>query len=264
MSINFASYIITQPFCLKSYRNYRAFKLKSTNCEVKLDNKRLVGGVIILDFMVIVKAVFTKTAMKEQLASTSFTFHDAAVLVMKKIVKIGQNLKTTKLHVVADPYPEGPVVKGVETAIRVANKRPMLFTIGSGGTNKFPLSTMDAYFAMTDNKRAFINFCMDCLLELSFIVEIKLRWDMFIVFGNGPRCLSVSPHKPTNGGDKEWNIQDVVPELISNHVEADTMLILHLAYATTTYSDKQMPIYIKSVDTDVFALTLANTPRFKR
>lgn len=231
-------------------REYKDKLSKAINIKSEQIKK---SGTFIWDAMVLTHTVLNKKRLASK--GGKYNFADAMIDIIASGIQSAVTLDSKVVHLVFDPYPENPIPKGLESISRQKNKHIMLMTILPSGSNAFPVADPDGFLALACNKRRLIKFIIDSLQsgELQNLMErSKMTTDMLLIVSNGCCCLKVSWCLRDNC----W-ICDHIEELVNNHDEADTMLILHLKYAITTSSEKPN-IYIRSVDTDVLVLTMAN------
>jgi len=215
-----------------------------------------LGGVFIWDGMVLVHSVLNKKKMESKVIG-SFSFADAAADVIASGIQTAAQLNSSVVHIVFDPYPTRPIPKGIQTAKRQGQKKLQKMSILPNGSNHFPTSDSEGFLAMNSNKRGFVDFVMASLIDNAMRSRLmsNTRKNVKLIMSNGSVCIEIYWSQTIS----DWHSANI-DTLINNHDEADTMLILHLNYALEQQRnhDERMIAYVRSVDTDVLVLLLAN------
>ena len=160
------------------------------------------------------------------------TFGDFAKDLLTRILVVGK--KSSRIDVVFDEYRELSI-KNVERSRRSSGSHLLFQSIVS--TSK--IKQWGMFLSSNDNKNALVKFIAS---------EWKEPENLAVI---GSKSLFVTD------GVKAFNIKDEtvmeIPELESNHEEADTRMLLHAQHA----SQQHRKIMISSPDTDVFVICLS-------
>ena len=163
------------------------------------------------------------------------TFGNFANDLLTRILVVGA--KSSRIDVVFDEYRELSI-KNVERSRRTSGGHLLFQTIVS--TSK--IKQWGMFLSSNDNKNALVKFIAS---------EWKEPENLAVI---GSKSLFVTD------GKKVFNIKDQtvmeIPELESNHEEADTRMVLHAQHASQQYER----IVISSPDTDVFVICLSFNP----
>lgn len=116
------------------------------------------------------------------------------------------------------------------------------FVIG-GGQTKLP-SDFKKFLHSSENKKQLISFILREWQQAAYAADLQCR-DVYYVCEENC-CLLTSV-------DGKTVSCETVPQLASNHEEADTRIILHCVYAAQTSS----AVTVRSPDTDVLVLLVA-------
>jgi len=213
-------------------------------------------GTFIWDGMVLAHAVLNKRNLASKTLG-SYTFAAAASDLITGGINTASHLSAQIVHIVFDPYPNRPIPKGIQTVKRQGKKKLQRILILPNGSNSFPTSDPEGYLAMASNKRGFVDFIMGSVLDDNKRATLlkNVKKSIKLIISNGSLCVQIWWCEVSSA----WHSISV-DVLINNHDEADTMLLLHLDYSLQQYRLHEEPavIYIKSVDTDVLVLLIAN------
>lgn len=175
-------------------------------------------------------------ALLQSLTSIPPTFGKLSSLVLSRLLSLVVYLKATRVDFVADQYPELSI-KGAERSKRAVSGCTRVTIYGK---NQPTPSQWKKYLSNGKNKETLISFIIDCWKELKS--EDLSGLTLFIT--QGEKCLKFHPTSFSHAV-----VATVVPELESDHEEADTRLLLHAGHASDNGYDA---VAIKSPDTDVF------------
>ena len=187
---------------------------------------------LIVDAMAILQVVKGKWKTFGEFADSTFTY----------LVKLALKWNAVRLDFVADRYPEISI-KNVERARRAAQGVQKVHILNK---NQSLPKQWKKYMSSGENKESLVAFLAD-------------HWSTYYSSElNSLQCMYVTSktkcHLLTPGVSQTDPIQrQDVPELESDHEEADTRLLLHSKHA----ADSHDHIIIKTPDTDVFILCTA-------
>lgn len=183
-------------------------------------------------------------AILQQIQNIPNTFGELAIDVIKYIVNLSINYKCKNVHFVTDNYP----------SISIKNSERERRSDGNGAVinirspcQKLP-KQFKKFLTNGQNKEALIHF----IYEQWPVLDATLLKGQTVFISHGHMCHVIQP-------ENESLAVKEVPELISDHEEADTRMFLHAYYA----SEHSAAILIKSSDTDVFVMALAMSQNLK-
>ena len=182
-------------------------------------------------------------ALLQMLKDIPETFGDLAERVVRIIISSAKKAQQSRVDFVSDTYPLVSI-KNIEREKRSMSGVTRV-RIG-GATQKVPRQ-FKKFLSLGENKEALIEFIFQHMTTLDLAQTLQ---QVTLFFTHGAEC-----HKffADNLNGNVLQIESV-PELYSNHEEADTRLILHAQHASTMHSN----VTIRSPDTDVFILLLAH------
>ena len=169
------------------------------------------------------------------------TFGDLAEKILQIIVNCAGASHATRIDFVSDRYP-AVSIKNLERSKRAASGVTQI-RIG-GSIQKVPRQ-FKKFLSLGQNKESLIEFIFNHLCSMQ--LQAKLR-NLLLYFTHGQRC-----HRFYVDEGNETRIEEV-PELNSDHEEADTRLLLHAKNASTSHR----AVTVRSPDTDVFILMLGH------
>ena len=180
-------------------------------------------------------------ALLQTLKDIPDTFGDLAEKVVRIIISTAKKAQGNRVDFVSDTYPKVSI-KDIEREKRSMSGVTRI-RIG-GATQKVPRQ-FKKFLSLGENKKALIEFIFQHMTSLDLAPALQ---QVTLLFTHGAECHKFFADS-SNG-----NMQRIesVPELYSNHEEADTRLILHAQHASTMQSN----VTIQSSDTDVFILML--------
>ena len=182
-------------------------------------------------------------ALLQTLKDIPDTFGDLAEKVVRIIISTAKKARGNRVDFVSDTYPKVSI-KNIER-----EKRSMsgVTRVRIGGTTQKVPRQLKKFLSLGENKEALIEFIFQHMTTLDLAPALQ---QVTLFFTHGAEC-----HKffADSSNGKMQRIESV-PELYSNHEEADTRLILHAQHASTMHSN----VTIRSSDTDVFILMLAH------
>ena len=207
--------------------------LNLLECEVKAVQNHCVKAVpvnsaLMIDGMALLQSLKNLPATLEQLAKK----------ILDQVIYSAMSHKSTRVDFVTDTYPMVSI-KGIEHTRR-AGKGSEVITI-YGKTQKTP-SQFKTFLANGSNKEHLVEFLFKTWQDTYFQTNIKL------IISHGIHC-----HQLTWDAYGKCHVEDVA-ELISDHEEADTRLLLHAKHANDT--DNHSCVVIRSPDTDVAIICL--------
>lgn len=171
------------------------------------------------------------------------TFGELAAYILKRLVSMATTLDSDAVHFVTDCYP--PVsIKNAERGKRAMTGVQKIKIFGP----QQPVPTQWKKFLSDGaNKEALVNFLHESWCRTS---PDHLK-NVTVYLAHSKECHSFK----ATGGKLEVNI---VPQLASNHEEADTRLLLHCQFASEAMgSEGEKPnLLIRSPDTDVFVIAV--------
>lgn len=168
------------------------------------------------------------------------TFGLYANVLLDKIVSMANSYSVARVDFVCDCYP-AISVKNLERERRGAQGGQRVSVYGP--QQKIPVKFAD-FLAVGDNKRSLVKFICE---EWS---KTSLEMDIVIAVAYETECVQLEFSK--NGGAP---IATKLTSLNTDHEEADTRMLLHVKNAMTDVGEK---VILKSQDTDVFIICLAN------
>ena len=118
-----------------------------------------------------------------------------------------------------------------------------------GGATQRGRRPFKKFLTLGENNESMVEFVFRHLITLDLSSVLQ---HVTLFFTHGTECHKIFIDSSTN----LLKIEDI-PELHSNHEEADTRLLLHAQHASATHATK---VRIRSPDTDVFVLMLAHQP----
>ena len=185
-------------------------------------------------------------ALLQSLKNIPSTFEQLAKKILDQVIHCAMSHKSAQVDFVTDTYPVVSI-KGIERTKR-AGKGAEIITI-YGKTQKTP-SQFKKFLANGSNKEHLVEFLFKTWQDTYLQTNIKL------IVSHGIHC-----HQLTWDANGKCSAE-VVPELIADHEEADTRLILHAKHASDAciYSC----VVIRSPDTDVAIICLRFSQRIPK
>ena len=177
-------------------------------------------------------------ALLQSLKNIAATLEELAKKVLDKVISSAMSHKSTRVDFVTDTYPVVSI-KGTERTRRAGKGSEVINIYGK--TQKTP-SQFTKFLANRSNKQHLVEFLFKAWQEMYFQTNIKL------LISHGTLC-----HQLMWDANGKCHVEDVC-ELISDHEEADTRLLLHAKHASDT--NHHSCIVIRSPDTDVAIICL--------
>lgn len=187
--------------------------------------------------------IFDGMAVVQQLNNTPATFGDLAFNILEYVINVSKKYKCQTAHFVTDTYPNISIKN--DERHRRKNGCETVMSINSP-SQKIP-KQFKKFLANGQNKEALINFIYEQWISYD---SANLK-GMAIYISHGRDCHLILP-------GNESAIANKINELTNDHEEADTKILLHALYA----SKSSKTVLIRSVDTDVFILSLAMSHNF--
>ena len=189
-------------------------------------------------------------ALLQSLKNIPSTFEQLAKKILDQVIYCAMSHKSTRVDFVTDTYPVVSI-KGVERTKRAgkgAGKGAEIITI-YGKTQKTQ-NQFKKFLANRSNKEHLVEFLFKTWQDTYLQTNIKL------IVSHGIHC-----HQLTCDANGKCSAE-VVPELIADHEEAETRLILHAKHASDAcmYSC----VVIRSPDTDVAIICLRFSQRIPK
>lgn len=215
-----------------------------SHCNESLQTlEQLQNQVHIFDGMAIIhsipNAVISKMACFEEFAKHQMT----------QIEKALNQRYTSRVDVVYDWY-DNSSMKSVEHELRAGSKLPLVVKIHNDLT-KTP-TQWSRYLLLPENKKNLIQYISAFIMNNIHIPEGKILF-LSGCFSEGNLCFS----------KKDTQVISKMPNLTSNHVEADTRMFLHVQDCLV--SDLNIDhVIIHSPDTDVFVLGIRFWVEFEK
>lgn len=172
------------------------------------------------------------------------TFGALVEVVLKRILSLASSLKSTRVDYVCDTYPEISI-KDIERSNRASEGSTVIRILGP--QQKVPRQ-FKKFLANGKNKDALVEFFFQHLPHIQGLPMLLGVVELFVT--HREQC-----HKVANFTNDEIQI-DECPELFTDHVEADTRLLLHAKHASSHHND----VIIHSPDTDVFVMMVGHKP----
>lgn len=186
------------------------------------------NSALLLDGMAIIQAMPDKGG----------TFQDFADDILATAIRSCMSMRCTRVDFVIDRYPDISI-KNCERGRRESSGVQVVCI--TRPDQKKPRQ-MKKFLSSGKNKESLILFIRDAWSQDS----AKIPQSIELYLCHERQCTRL---RKTNGKV----VGDIVPELESDHEEADTRLLLHAKHASSTHTS----IIITSPDTDVFVLSLA-------
>ena len=207
--------------------------LNVLECEVKAVLNHCVQAVpvnsaVMIDGMALLQSLKNLPATLEQLAKK----------VLDQVISCAMSHKSTRVDFVTDTYPMVSI-KGIERTRRAGKGSEVIKIYGK--TQKTP-SQFKKFLANGSNKEHLVEFLFETWQDLYLQTNVKL------IISHGIHC-----HQLTWDPNGKCHVEDV-EELISDHEEADTRLLLHAKHASDTGDHSS--VVIRSPDTDVAIICL--------
>lgn len=177
-------------------------------------------------------------AILQQMQDIPQTFGDLALYILKYIINMGVNYKSKTVHFVTDTYPDISIKHGERQ--RRTTGGETIIKIGSPA-QKTP-KQFKKFLANGSNKEALVHF----LFKEWASVDPALLKGISLIMTHGEMCHNINC-------ENNILLINEIPELRSDHEEADTKMLLHASHAAKYFSH----VIIKSMDTDVFILALS-------
>lgn len=173
-------------------------------------------------------------------------FGDLSSLVLSKLVSLAKYHEATRVDFVADRYKEYSI-KSTERSKRAA-KGSIAVSI-YGGNQPIP-TKWKKFLSNGENKESLIRFIVDAWKN----VKSSDLPNLTLYATRDDKCLKFHASSESSS-----NVETtIVPELKSDHEEADTRLLLHAKHAS---ENGYRAVAIKSPDTDVFVMMAAMQSR---
>ena len=193
------------------------------------------GSVWVLDGMVLFQQLRNRDIPEK--------FGDLAIFLLSRIIRLANQHHSSEIHFVTDRYPETSI-KNAERGKRAATGSEIINIYGRG--QPVP-KQWHKYLADGKNKERLVEF----LFEEWSKCSVALYEGITLFVAHGETCHALRG---------EGNEIEVVPmaNLRCDHEEADTRMLLHAHYA----ANHAAVVVIKSVDTDVFIISLGMSKQF--
>ena len=223
------------------------------------------SGVYIIDAM----AVVTPMACMGKNSASPRTFLEFAKQVLRRMVIAAREHRCVTLHIVPDTYKPGST-KVLEHQARTGNLsiNRMRILRAPGIQQNLPKSQkeMKSFMACDDNKNDLIEYLFEIAsMEAIYNDLNRLHGSpggLVIFFAHGGRCHRIS----RDGFPLVTFRVDEVPDLASDHGEADGRLILHSLFAARELPRSSGPsvatsrrIIIESEDTDNLVIAICHS-----
>ena len=170
-------------------------------------------------------------------------------LSTKILEMITKNIKLDRVDLIFDTYPDGPSIKDYEHKLRHSVREN--YTIRSGLQKRaqpFHKQLINITF-----KQKFVEFLINDWASDTKVSYLRDNNKNLTLFVNYDKCYQYKAVHSTRGSYDM--VRTVFPELCSNHMEADTKVILHVC---KTASITPNNILIRASDTDIFTIMLRN------
>ena len=180
-------------------------------------------------------------AMLQTMKYIPQTFGELAEKILQLIVNCAKGFDVARVDFVSDRYP-AVSIKNLER-----NKRAVsgVTQIRIGGPNQKVPRQFKKFLSLGENKEWLVEFIFKHLCTMR--LEENLC-DLSLYFSHGQKC-----HRFYVDERNASRVEDI-PELNSDHEEADTRLLLHAKHASIAHQ----AITVRSPDTDVFILMLGH------
>ena len=180
-------------------------------------------------------------AMLQTMKYIPQTFGELAEKILQLIVNCAKGFDVARVDFVSDRYP-AVSIKNLER-----NKRAVsgVTQIRIGGPNQKVPRQFKKFLSLGGNKESLVEFIFKHLCTMR--LEENLC-DLSLYFSHGQKC-----HRFYVDERNASRVEDI-PELNSDHEEADTRLLLHAKHASIAHQ----AITVRSPDTDVFILMLGH------
>ena len=180
-------------------------------------------------------------AMLQTMKYIPQTFGELAEKILQLIVNCAKGFDVARVDFVSDRYP-AVSIKNLER-----NKRAVsgVTQIRIGGPNQKVPRQFKKFLSLGENKESLVEYIFKHLCTMR--LEENLC-DLSLYFSHGQKC-----HRFYVDERNASRVEDI-PELNSDHEEADTRLLLHAKHASIAHQ----AITVRSPDTDVFILMLGH------
>ena len=193
------------------------------------------GSVWVLDGMVMFQQLRNQDIPEK--------FGDLAIFLLTRIIRVAKQHRSNEIHFVTDRYPEISI-KNAERGKRAAtgSERINIYARGQPVPKQ-----LHKYLADGKNKERLVEF----LFEEWSKCPVALYEGVTLFVAHGETCHAL------RGDGNEIDVVPI-PSLRCDHEEADTRMLLHAYYAAS----HSAVVVIKSVETDVFIISLGMSKQF--
>lgn len=192
------------------------------------------GSALIVDGMAFIQ---------QQVHNIPPTFGQLADKLLNDLMSMAKGYGCSQIHFVCDMYPPHSI-KTSERERRAASGAQLVKV--TRPDQKTP-KQFKRYLALGANKEGLIEFMFESWVKC----DPSVLGHVSLVMSHSDKCHSFSLQEGSF-------VVSEIPELFSDHEEADTRLLLHANHAARDFNS----VVIKSPDTDVFILSLAVAHEF--